>query len=284
MRALIVGCGYVGSELARMLAASGWEVWGLRRHAERLPPQAAPIAADVTRRETLHRIPRELDAVIYLVSAGATTEAAYRAAYIDGVRNVLAALGEGGGRPRLVFASSTAVYHQNEGEWVDEESPTSPRSFTGRLLLEGEGVVRAGDCESVIVRFGGIYGPGRARLIELIRRREARCREDPPRYTNRIHRDDCAGAIAHLLALTRPADLYLGVDHEPAPECEVMDWLAAQLGAPLPARASDSGGPRSSTSKRCRNDRLRASGYRFRYPTYREGYGALLSPGSSWSS
>ena len=128
---------------------------------------------------------------------------------------------------------------------------------------------------AVSVRFGGIYGEGRTWLVERVRA-GARCVAEPPLYTNRIHREDCAGVLAHLLALERPAPCYLAVDGAPAPQCEVMDWIAGRLGLPAPEREA-AGAPRA--SKRCRNDRLLASGYRLRFPSYREGYGRMLGSG-----
>ena len=93
--------------------------------------------------------------------------------------------------------------------------------------------------------------------------------------------------LAHLLELPEPARLYIAVDDDPAPLDEVLCWLAAQLGAPKPrvvpqqplkpgAEANGNMALRLRASKRCRNARLRASGFRFRYPSYRDGYAALL--------
>lgn len=272
---LIAGCGDVGTALGVRLAAAGHAVWGLRREPAGLPAAIAPIRADLTRPETLTRLPAGLDAVCYLAAADGFAEAAYRAAYVDGLGNLLAALA---GRPvrRLIFVSSTAVYGQGQGEWVDERSPTEPGGFSGTCLLEGERLALGGPFSALVLRLGGIYGPGRTRLIDAVRR-GAPCAHDPPRYTNRIHRDDCAGALAHLLELAAPQAVYLGVDHAPAPECEVMDWLAEALGLPRPPRGDGPGGGSPQRgNKRCRNDLLAASGYRFRYPTYRDGYAAVL--------
>jgi nucleoside-diphosphate-sugar epimerase len=177
---------------------------------------------------------------------------------------------------RFFYASSTGVYAQSHGEWVDEDSPTEPTGFSGLRVLEGERLALEGVPGAVVVRFGGIYGPGRTRLVDTVRR-GATCVESPPLYTNRIHRDDCAGVLRHLLSLERAASAYVAVDHAPAPQCEVMDWLAARLGVPAPRRVrgqAPEAGPGG--SKRCRNARLLASGYAFLYPTYREGYAALL--------
>lgn len=275
---LVAGCGYVGSALARELADEGRTVWGLRRDPDRLPEGVRPLAADLGRPDTLDGLPGAVDGVVYCASADASREEAYRTAYVEGPRNLLDALGRGGAAPRrLVYVSSTAVYGQEDGSWVDEDSPTRPTDFRGRVLLEGEALVGAWDGGGVVVRFGGIYGPGRTRLVERVRSGEARCSGGDPRYSNRIHRDDCAGVLRHLLDRPDPRGLYLGVDREPAERCEVLRWLARRLGVPAPPVAEEEGGRRRRSNKRCSSDRLTGEGYRFRYPTYREGYGALLA-------
>lgn len=279
MRVLIAGCGYVGGELARRLAASGHEVTGLRRSPAPIPG-ATMLAADLFADPVILDPPRALDALVYAVSADRGDEAAYRAAYVTGPERLLAHLRRHGRLPRrLVFLSSTGVYGQQDGEWVDEESVTDPAHFTGDLLLEGERAAAASGVESVTLRLGGIYGPGRTRVIESVRSGEARCAEGEPVWTNRIHRDDAARAIAHLLEIDRPEPLYVGVDREPADQCDVLHWIAQRLGLPPPARRpGPSRDPRDRRSnKRCRSARLLACGFRFDYPTFREGYGALMA-------
>lgn len=276
-RALVAGCGYVGSVLARDLADDGREVWGLRRQADVVPEGVRSLAGDVSRPSTLRgRIPEELDLVVYAVSADERTEDAYRTAYVDGLRNLLELL-EGAGRfpQRLLYVSSTAVYGDRGGARVDEETPVDPDGFRGRLLLEGEAL--AAKAEGTCLRLGGIYGPGRTSLIERVRRGEARCPPDGPIYTNRIHRDDAAGMLRHLGGMEEPRTVYLGVDDAPAPLCEVLRWIARRLDVPAPEAATpDRGGGRRRANKRCDSTRILDSGYRLRYPTYREGYGALI--------
>jgi nucleoside-diphosphate-sugar epimerase len=153
---------------------------------------------------------------------------------------------------------------------VDESSPTEPSAFNGEILLEAESVAQAAG--GLVVRFSGIYGPGRDFLLRQIAAGRARCREQPAQWTNRIHADDCAAVLAHLLELDRPESLYCASDCRPSPRCEVLDWLARRLGQPQPAREIDSGGQ----GKRIDNRRLLASGYDFLYPDYQSGYGALL--------
>lgn len=279
-RILIAGCGYVGSALARELLARNHTVFGLRRHPASLPPGVEAVTADLAVRRSLAELPGEIDAVVYSASPGGRDEALYRTTYVTGLRNLLESLDAQRQRPqRVIFVSSTSVYGQTRGEWVDEGSPTEPADHTGRLLLEGEAVLRSGPFPGVVLRFGGIYGPRRTRLVDQVRQGHAVVARGAPRYTNRIHRDDCVGALDHLLHLPEPADVYLGVDHAPEDEAVVLRWLAGALGAPAPRVAGRGEAPsrRRRGNKRCRNDRLVASGYAFRYPTYREGYTALLA-------
>ncbi len=273
MRILIAGCGYVGSALARQLVQDGHDVFGLRRAPTDLPQGVVPVAADLAAGRDLAAVPGDLDACVTAISADGRSESAYEAAYVRAVRNLRSLLeGESPNCQRWVFTSSTAVYGDELGDWVDEDTSTSPSSFTGRTVLEGERLVLgSGIPHRTVVRLGGIYGPGRTRLIDSVRAGEATCPPEPT-FTNRIHRDDAAGAIRHLLTLDEPAEVYVGVDTDPAERCEVLTWMAEQLGVPAPGT-----GPGSSRgNKRASSARLQATGYTFRYPTFREGYRAIL--------
>jgi nucleoside-diphosphate-sugar epimerase len=284
---LIAGCGYVGTALGLRLAAAGHMVWGIRRSADGMPSGIRPLTADLTAPETLHDLPAGLDFVFYTAAPNGSEDAAYRAIYVDGLRSVLQALVRQHQSPRrILLTSSTAVYAQSAGEWVDETSPTEPQHFTGRRVLEGEKVLLAGPFPATVVRLGGIYGPGRTSLIERVRQGLATCRQGLPLYTNRIHRDDCAGALHHLMTLPQPDACYIGVDHEPVDYCDLLRWLAARLGAPPPRLEASTvlDTRRHRTNKRCRHARLIASGYVFRYPTFREGYAALLAQAAADAS
>ncbi len=282
-RILIAGCGYVGTELGLRLAAERHVVWGLRRKPSGLPEPIRPVEADLSVPGSLGEVPADLDFVVYAVAPAGPDDLLYKAALVDGLRNLLGALRERGAHPsRVVLVSTTGVYGQQNGEWVDENTPEQPADYRGERALEGERLLRESAYPYSIVRFGGIYGPRRTGLLERVRTGRAVYREDPPRYTNRIHLADCVGVLRQVLALPDPASLYLGVDSEPVEERTVMTWLAGALGAP-PPRAAASGeaddGPRS--NKRCRNERLVASGYALVYPSFREGYRALIETLSS---
>ena len=278
MRLLIAGCGYVGSELGLRFGGPGHQVWGLRREPGSLPKPILPLAADLLDPKLSERLP-PADHVVYAASADASDPDAYRAAYVDGVTNLLEALVEVGAPvERFIFVSSTAVYGDAAGGWVDEGTPPSPESFRGELVLEGERRVLSGPFPGVILRLGGIYGPGRTRLLERVRSGEARCPPGGSIWSNRIHRTDAAGILAHLLTREAPGEVYIGVDDEPASRCEVYRFLAELLDAPSPKE--DTGATSSRSNKRCSNRRIRASGYHFSFPSFREGYRAMVAESS----
>lgn len=276
-RVLIAGCGDVGSRLGLRLCAAGWEVLGLRRQAAAVPSPIIALAGDLHAPERPPGWPEgPLDYLVYAAAASQHDEAGYRQAYVEGLRHVLGWLAQQGQRPaRLVFVSSTSVYGQQDGEWVDEASPTTPEGFSGRLLLEAEQLALGSGLPASVVRLSGLYGPGRRRLLDQARQ-GYRAAQEPPRYGNRIHVEDAAGLLAHLLqadAAGQPlASVYLGVDDAPAPLHEVLDWLRGQLGA-----AAGDAELRRAGSKRCSNARARASGWAPRYPSYREGYGEMIA-------
>ncbi|GEK47218.1 NAD(P)-dependent oxidoreductase [Bisbaumannia pacifica] len=278
---MIVGCGDIGITLARQLKAQGTSVTGVRRRPEALTEAGiAAVAADVQDAESLAALP-DAEVVVYVISADRFEEEAYRAAYPDGLKAVLAEYA-GRKRPpkRVFFVSSTSVYAQQAGETVDEHSEVVPHGFSGQLMLEAEQALLAHDLPGTVVRFSGIYGPGRDRLIRQVR--EGRIAPaSPAMYSNRIHRDDCTGVLAHLIDLAladQPLEpLYLASDCEPAPLHEVMQWLADKLRVE-PSQVIQS--PlRRRASKRCDNALLLESGYRFRYPSFREGYAQVLEAG-----
>ena len=144
--------------------------------------------------------------------------------------------------------------------------------ITERLLL-------AGPFPATIVRFGGIYGPGRDRLVRAVAAGEVKKRRgDVPHYTNRIHRDDAAGCLRHLMEIDDPMDIYLGVDHASVDEGDLLEWLAGRLGVSILEKELDeeTATVRRAGSKRCSNNRLLESGYWFKYPTFREGYEMVI--------
>ena len=274
MTVLIAGCGDLGTEVGLRFVARGSSVVGLRRSAHKLPAELHGQSVDLSLERPT--IPAGTDTVIVALTAGTPAAAAYRAAYIDGLRNLLDALEQSGVTPRRVLmVSSTAVYSVSDGSWVDESTSAEPTAETAKILLEAEQLLHARIPGAVVLRLGGIYGPGRERLITQVREGRATVSARSA-HTNRIHRDDAAAAIVHLVTMDRTPDpLYLGVDNLSVPGAEVLEFLAGELGAPAPQlveSTSERGG-----DKRCSNALLRSSGFDFTYPDYRSGYRAVLA-------
>lgn len=271
-RLLLAGCGDLGVRLAGVLDRAGsWQATGLRRSPQRLPNSIRPFAADLLDPGSLKSLDRDWDAVVYTATPSERSEAGYRATYLTGLAHLLERIRT----PRLVVVSSTAVYGQDGGEWVDERSPTEPNRFNGRILLQAESMARAAGGQ--VLRLSGIYGPGRERLIRTVREGGVECRKEPPVWTNRIHADDAAAALAHLIGLDDAIGdgppVWIASDERPATRWDVLSWLAGRLGVPGPIETQDKGGQ----GKRVSSARLRATGFALQYPDFRAGYEGLLA-------
>ena len=272
-RVLLAGCGDLGMRVAQRLLARGDEVWALRRSPARDGEHGVRwVRGDLTQPDSLRALPEGITRVVYSPTPGAREEAAYRAVFVDGLKHLLGVL-SGAPLERVLFVSSSAVYGEHGDAWVDEETPPSPPGFNGRVLLEAERWLAAQSVPSISLRLAGIYGPGRMQLLERLRAGEARVPRDPPHWSNRIHVDDAAGAVVHLLGVAAPERVYVGVDDMPLPMHVLYEHLAGLMGAPCP---EDGGAPPGIGSKRLSNARLRASGFAFAWPDAREGYRALL--------
>lgn len=279
-KVLLVGCGDIGIPLGLRLRQQGFDVWGLRRNPQDLPTEISAVAADVCEPRSLAVLSNHsFDYIVVTLTPAGFSDEGYRRVFVEGLGNVQAAVASDCVK-RWFFVSSTSVYHQGEGQWVDEESDTHPETFSGQRLLEAENLLLGPAATSVatVVRFAGIYGPGRRRLISQVQNLQG-CAQTPELMTNRIHRDDCVGFLEHLLLMDSrgetPKSLYIGVDNEPVSMWTLKRWLAQQLDLD-----PDSLQPTATTrrnSKRCRNQRLHDSGYCLRYPSYREGYSELLA-------
>ena len=275
---VIAGCGDVGSRLASQLLTAGWEVHGLRRNVSRLPEGVIGIAGDLFKKDCPDTWP--IGGVDYLVYCAAATdhdEAGYRKAYVEGLQHVLEWLDDYGQQPKqLVFVSSSSVYGQQNGEWVDETSPTQALGYSGQVMLEAEQVAFDSGIPATTVRLTGIYGPGREWLLSQVRQ-GYRVAVEPPLYGNRIHVDDAAGLLAFLLQHVEQGGsldkVYIGVDDAPAPLAEVVGWLREYLGV---TEWAEDASVRRAGSKQCSNARAKALGWTPTYPSYREGYAAIL--------
>ncbi len=274
---LIAGCGGIGCALGQKLAIEGHEVFGIRRDISKVPASITPIQADLA--TPTDKLPDNIDYVFYTASAGKYKDSAYYQAYVSGVKQLLKNLSDQKIK-RFFYVSSTAVFGQNEGEMVDETSPTSDSNFSTKRLLEGEELALSCDYDATIIRFGGIYGPGRTHLLDLVQEGKAHCMDGI--WSNRIHSEDCVGILAHLVGVAekdakKVKQLYIGVDSQPTLLCDVYDWLAEQLCVPDVEHMEPKESSRQMRSnKRISNQKILDAGYEFIYPDYQAGYKELL--------
>ena len=287
-RVLICGCGYVGIALGRLLLAEGHTVFGLRRTAACLPGLAAegisPLLGDISRPTDLEALPSPFDWVVHVASSTGGGVDEYRSVYLDGLQNLLAWLDRTHDSPiRLVYTSSTSVYGQTDGAWVDETSPTTPTTETGAILVAAEQLLRAASARvhSTILRVAGIYGPGRGHLFRQFVAGKISPPEAPARWLNMVHRDDVATAIRAALESGTAGGTYNVADDEPVLATNFLHWIAAQLGRD-PTRFGNGSSPtrpskRAETHKQVRNrlirDELR---WTPTFPTFREGYAEAI--------
>jgi nucleoside-diphosphate-sugar epimerase len=277
-RVLLAGCGDLGWRVAQRLQARGDEVFALRRQpVEQKEGAMHWLQGDLTRPETLSNLPEGITQVVYLPAPHVREDAVYRAVFVDGLRYLWDAL-DRKRVERMLFVSSSAVYGEHDGEWVDEDTLPAPLGFNGKVLLEAERWLSSLPVRSVVVRLAGLYGPGRLQLIERLRLGQVQAPREHLHWANRIHVDDAAAAIAHVLALPDPRALYLGVDDTPLPLHVLYDCLAAHIGA---KEVPEGPAPAGIGSKRLTNARLRASGFTPRWPDSRVGYAELLRANSA---
>ena len=295
MRALIVGCGYVGLPLGAELARQGHEVFGLRRsalaEAEMKSAGITPLHADVTQPDSLQNLPRDFDWVVNCTASGGGGTDDYRKVYLEGNRNLIAWLAESPPK-KFVYTSRSSVYAQNDGSVVTENSPTEPDAPTAQVLVETEkllldaangsrGFSPHQKFPAVILRVAGIYGPARGHSFKQFLRGEARIEGDGVRWLNMIHRDDLIGVIIAALERGAPGEIYNAADDAPSSQLEFFTWLATELKQPLPPKVAADAEvwrKRGVTNKRVSNAKLRAElKYELRFPDFRAGYAAEIA-------
>ena len=260
-----MGCGYLGRCVARVWVADGRHVGALTRSRrdELRSLGIEPIIGDVTEATTL-RLPAA-DTVLYAIGLDRSAGKSMREVYVGGLANVLDALPA---PRRFIYVSSTSVYGQSGGESVDEDSPTEPAEENGRIVLECESLLRRRLPEAIILRFAGIYGPGRFIKRTAIENGEPLA-TDADKRINLIHVEDGARAVLAAAERARPGATYNVADGHPVTRREFYSELAELLGAPSPQFQPIS----SDRTDRCiGNRRLRTEvGVDFVYPDYRAG-------------
>ncbi|RUO39389.1 NAD(P)-dependent oxidoreductase [Aliidiomarina taiwanensis] len=277
---LWVGFGDIAQRTAPLLIASGYSVIGARRSPV-LDPGAESLSfvqGDGREVEAWRRwLLQKPDTIIISMIPTDFTEEGYRQGYLEPVQALLKALSAlQNYHPQIYFVSSTSVFGDAGGDWVNEETQPNPSGFSGMVLLACEQALLASGYTGYIMRCSGIYGPGRTRLIDSVRTGQFKLHQG---WTNRIHADDIARAINLLMQrqqVTGMEILHLS-DDTPVAQRDVVLWLAEQLGISVESKQKTSSIP-ARGSKRISNDKLKSLGFEFTYPSFKQGYSQLLTP------
>lgn len=279
---LVVGCGYLGQRVAANWRSQGREVLAVTRSTERAEKfhqsGLMPIVADICDPDSLSDLPN-FDCVLFAVGYDRSSGRTQTEVFVEGLTNVLRQVGQK--CQRFLSISSTSVYGQSDGSWVDEESLCEPTQPGGVCCLAAEARVRELLPEkSVILRLAGIYGPGRllSKVADLQARKPLPGRAEA--WLNLIHVDDAASAVLTAAADDSSAGkTFLVVDSQPIRRGDYYSQLAVLVGAPPPkfddalSRSRGSGG----LNKRCSQRRLiEELGVVLKYPTIATGLPAAL--------
>ncbi len=279
---LVIGCGYLGRRVAARWREAGFRVFAAtrsRRNADEFQRSGfEPVLCDVLDPSSLSALPAAADAA-YCVGLDRTAGVDMRTVYVDGLANVLTALAArrnaNAGGTRFVYVSSTGVYAQGDAREVDETAATEPVAESGRVALDAERLLRQRRPDAIVLRFAGIYGPGR-----LIREKTVRAGEplsgDPDQWLNLIHVEDGAAAVLAALERGRPGGVYNVCDARPVRRRDFYTRMAQVLGAPPPRFGQTMETPPAErVNRRIVNRRLREElAVGLRYPSYEEGLAA----------
>ena len=271
-RILIVGCGDIGSALALTLQQQGHEVTGLKRHTPKQDSLIRYIKADVTQPKELAALSFAYDQLLYILSPSSFEIDAYNAVFSTGLRNLFDRLSVKNPSLPITFVSSTRVYGQTQGEWLNECSITKPADERGKILLAAEKMVLSFNEQATVVRFSGIYGRSNRLLNQLTA--GAAIQQQPSYYTNRIHRDDCIGVLDFIInkktAQKLSGNIFLASDSDPVSKWDLAIYLCDKFNAEKPSPLLVNKG--ASANKRIDNSRLKQAGYVFKFDSYRQGY------------
>ncbi|WP_250461683.1 NAD-dependent epimerase/dehydratase family protein [Microbulbifer litoralis] len=282
----IFGCGDLGARLALRLNRQEYSIYGVRRNplvalaTKRRADAVNWRRGDATSREDIERLLTDgADVILATFTPDEHTQSGYYRAYIDTANALAEALPNLPRPPRLlIWVSSTRVYGQSGEQLLDEHTPPIPSGFQGDTLLAAEEIISNAVPTTCIVRFAGIYGPGRDRLLSQVR--AGRCAPpQPPQFSNRIHVDDSIGFLIHLMEKQKrgwsPEKLYIGADCMPVPMHDLQQWLVKAMGY-TSAHLREIVQTSERRSKKLSNQRMLDSGYEMKYPNYKIGYSALL--------
>ena len=265
----IIGAGYAGARIAQFFSEKKQKVFALTRSTEKAKEfekqNIQPIVADLTKLETLSKIP-SAHFIVICPAPDVSGEASYEQIYLKGIQNYLNAIQKNPRPSLIVYFSSTGIWQDQVGDCFDESIVPKPISAKAKILVQAEQQILASGYPTVILRLSGIYGPERNRI-------QAFCEKLWPvagvdRWMNLIHVDDIAQAMPVIFKNAQAGEIYLGTDDEPVLCSTVASWLAEKIG--MENKFLFKKGP--VVGRRLKNTKFKGLGIRLKYPSFREGY------------
>ncbi|HWS39894.1 MAG TPA: hypothetical protein VN247_01235 [Arenimonas sp.] len=254
----IIGAGDLGLHVAQLRAVMGDEVWAMRRRTLPMPDGVHAVIGDMHSPEHLLRMPKNPDFLLFCATPDQRVEQSYRHVFLDGLQKAMQTL-----QPkRTLFISSTAVYAQNNGQWLDENSEVKPQRFNGKVLHEAEQLCLQTP-GNLVLRLSGLTGPNRTMLINKALLGEG----IQSTWTNRIHIEDAASAVSHVMSISELPHVINVSDDLPALQIDVVNWIRSRHNLPELHLV-----PIEPTGKRISNTLLKSLGWSPKYPTYKSIY------------
>lgn len=271
---LVIGCGKLGQKLGLLAKKTPLDLLGFKR--KKITSTNIRIEQqDIFDKSFFDKVKiHSPDFILYSLSADEQSEKSYRRNYVEGLKQVIKSIKYINNFQHLFFVSSTSVYGDNNDQFIDEFSETSPKNFRGTILLEAENLLNTVKFNSTVLRLSGIYGSGRNYMIKLSQDLESWPKVD--RWTNRINEDDAANFIIFLLNQCLqgeiPEKLYLLTDKEPVTLFRLLNWIRQNLN--LKNKINITSDP--ILGKRLRSSIIPSLKFEYKYPTYKQGYKELI--------
>ena len=254
---IVLGSGFLGSQLKKDFNSIGVSRSG--KHG---------ISADLLNKKDYLKLPKDETVVVFAASPDSSNVESYKKVYLEALELSLDYAKSLKNLSKFILISSTGVYGESKGEEVDENTPAVPNRENAKVIVSAEKLLSDLDLPHCVIRFAGIYGPGRNRFIEKAKLGEldlSTCS-----YSNRVHVEDCSKIVSH--AISSDSSLYVGVDNCPCDTREVILWIREELGLENNFAMKKE----HVKGKRCLNKKLIFEGFKFKYPSYKEGYLEML--------
>jgi len=273
-RLLIIGCGKLGQQVGLFAKDMPLDLIGFKRK-KITSTNLKIIEQDIFEESFFDKVKKfSPHFIIYCLSSDNPSEKSYQKNYVDGLKQVIASTKHIKNFQHLFFISSTSVYGENSGHFIDEFSETSPENYRGIILLEAERLMELVDFNYTVIRLSGIYGTGRNYMVNLSQ--DIARWPDFDRWTNRVNEEDAANFILFLLTQCLnnkvPEKLYLLTDNEPVRLYDLLNWIRQQL------NLNENSKPnlRPVLGKRLRSSIIPTLQFKYKFPSYKLGYKKLL--------